>query len=52
MGNVNNAIEEYKEVAERYGFMKTQHDDLIEGEILESIDELDRECANSLQGIC
>lgn len=44
MGNVNvNAIEEYKEVAERYGFMKTQHDDLIEAEkSLESIiDELD-----------
>jgi chromosome segregation protein len=44
MGNVNvNAIEEYKEVAERYGFMKTQHDDLIEAEkSLESIiEELD-----------
>ena len=30
MGNVNvNAIEEYKEVSERYNFLKTQHDDLV-----------------------
>jgi len=29
LGSVNvNAIEEYKEVSERYGFLKTQHDDL------------------------
>jgi len=33
MGNVNvNAIEEYKEVSERYEFLKKQHDDLIEAE--------------------
>ena len=31
LGDVNvNAIEEYKEVSERYTFMKTQHDDLVE----------------------
>ncbi len=45
MGNVNvNAIEEYKEVSERYGFLKGQHDDLIEAEatlmgIIEELDE-------------
>ena len=33
MGNVNvNAIEEYREVSERYEFLKTQHDDLIAAE--------------------
>ena len=33
MGEINvNAIEEYKEVYERYTFLKTQHDDLIESE--------------------
>ena len=33
MGNVNvNAIEEYKEVSERYEFLKKQHDDLIAAE--------------------
>ena len=33
MGNVNvNAIEDYKEVSERYEFLKEQHDDLIEAE--------------------
>lgn len=44
LGNVNvNAIEDYKEVSERYEFMKTQHDDLItaEGTLLKIIDELD-----------
>lgn len=44
LGNVNvNAIEEYKSVAERYHFMKTQHDDLIEAEgtLLQIIEELD-----------
>ena len=31
LGNVNvNAIEDYKEISERYTFLKTQHDDLIE----------------------
>lgn len=30
LGTVNvNAIEEYKEVSERYEFLKTQHDDLV-----------------------
>ncbi len=33
LGNVNvNAIEEYKEVSERYEFLSTQHDDLIKAE--------------------
>ena len=44
MGNVNvNAIEEYKEVAERYSFLKTQHDDIVEAseKLTEIIDELD-----------
>ncbi len=44
MGNVNvNAIEEYKEVAERYTFLKGQHDDLIEAEqtLMEIIADLD-----------
>ncbi len=44
MGNVNvNAIEEYKEVSERYTFLKGQHDDLIEAEktLMEIIADLD-----------
>ncbi len=44
LGDVNvNAIEEYKEVSERYGFLKTQHDDLVQAEqtLLQLIDELD-----------
>lgn len=44
LGNVNvNAIEDYKEVSERYTFMKTQHDDLVAAEatLLKIIDELD-----------
>ena len=33
LGNVNvNAIEEYKSLMERYIFLKTQHDDLVEAE--------------------
>ena len=33
LGNVNvNAIEEYKQVSERYEFLKNQHDDLVEAE--------------------
>ena len=33
LGDVNvNAIEDYKEISERYQFLKTQHDDLIEAE--------------------
>ena len=42
LGSVNvNAIEDYKEVSERYEFMKTQHDDLIMAEetLLKIIDE-------------
>ncbi len=45
LGDVNvNAIEEYKEVSERYEFLKAQHDDLIEAEqtligIIEELDE-------------
>jgi chromosome segregation protein len=44
MGNVNvNAIEEYKEISERYEFLKGQHDDLIEAEqtLMGIIDDLD-----------
>lgn len=44
LGNVNvNAIEDYKEVAERYEFMKTQYDDLILAEeaLAKIIEELD-----------
>ena len=44
LGNVNvNAIEDYKEISERYEFMKTQHDDLVEAEktLLQIIEELD-----------
>jgi chromosome segregation protein len=44
LGDVNvNAIEEYKEVNERYQFLKTQHDDLIEAEssLVKIIEELD-----------
>ena len=33
LGDVNvNAIEDYKNLMERYSFLKTQHDDLIEAE--------------------
>ena len=44
LGDVNvNAIEEYKEVSERYEFLKTQHDDLVEAEqtLIGIIEELD-----------
>lgn len=44
LGNVNvNAIEDYKEISERYEFMKNQHDDLVKAEetLLKIIDELD-----------
>ena len=44
LGDVNvNAIEEYKEVSQRYEFLKTQHDDLIEAEqtLINIIEELD-----------
>ncbi len=45
LGSVNvNAIEEYKEVSERYEFLKGQHDDLVEAEqtLLGIIDELNQ----------
>ena len=44
LGPVNvGAIEEYKEVAERYEFLKAQHEDLTkaEGELVSMIDELE-----------
>ena len=44
LGDVNvNAIEEYKDVNERYTFLSTQHDDLIKAEqsLMTVIDELD-----------
>jgi chromosome segregation protein len=44
LGNVNvNAIEDYKEISERYEFMKTQHEDLLKAEetLLKIIEELD-----------
>ncbi len=44
LGNVNvNAIEDYKEVSERYEFMNTQHEDLARAEatLLQIIEELD-----------
>lgn len=44
LGNINvNSIEDYKEVSERYGFMKTQYDDLIQAqaELEKIIEELD-----------
>ena len=44
LGDVNvNAIEDYKNLSERYGFLKTQHDDLVEAEktLMEIITDLD-----------
>lgn len=44
LGSVNvNAIEDFKNLADRYEFMKTQHDDLIEAEatLKQIIEELD-----------
>ena len=44
LGSVNvNAIEDYKEVSERYEFLKTQHQDLIQAEeaLVKIIEELD-----------
>ncbi|MCR5691677.1 MAG: chromosome segregation protein SMC, partial [Eubacterium sp.] len=46
LGDVNvNAIEEYKNVSERYELLKNQHDDLIESEeaLKKIIEELDEE---------
>ena len=44
LGDVNvNAIEDFKELDERYTFLKTQHDDLIEAEqtLMKIIEDLD-----------
>ncbi len=44
LGDVNvNAIEDYRNLSERYVFLKTQHDDLVEAEktLLDIIEELD-----------
>jgi chromosome segregation protein len=44
LGDVNvNAIEDYKNLSERYVFLKTQHDDLVEAEktLMEIIADLD-----------
>ncbi len=44
LGDVNvNAIEDYKNISERYQFLKTQHDDLVEAEktLVHIIEELD-----------
>ena len=44
LGDVNvNAIEEYKSVSERYEFLKTQHDDMIEADesLMKVVAELD-----------
>ena len=44
LGNVNvHAIEEYQEISERYTFLKTQHDDMVQAEeaLLRVIEELD-----------
>lgn len=44
LGDVNvNAIEDYKEVSERYGFLKGQHDDIVKAEtnLMQIIEELD-----------
>ena len=45
LGNVNvNAIEEFKEIGERYSFMKTQYEDLqkAEASLVEIVEDLDR----------
>lgn len=44
LGNVNvNAIEDYREISERYEFMRSQHEDLVTAktELVKIIDELD-----------
>lgn len=49
LGSVNvNAIEDYKNVSERYEFLKNQHDDLVEAEatLVKIIDELDTAMRN------
>ena len=44
LGNINvNAIEDYREVSERYEFMRAQHEDLVnaQAELVKIIEELD-----------
>lgn len=51
LGPVNvNAIEDFKNLSERYDFLKGQHDDLVEAEatLVKIIDELDEASADSL----
>ena len=59
LGSVNvNAIEDYKNVSERYEFLKGQHDDLIEAEatLMNIIEELDaamrKQFKESFEQIC
>ena len=52
LGTVNvNAIEDYKNVLERYEFLKGQHDDLVEAEktLIQIIEELDTAMRNQFQ---
>lgn len=53
LGDVNvNAIEDYKEISERHGFLKTQHDDLVEAEktLVGIIEELDTGMQQAVPG--
>lgn len=52
LGDVNvNAIEDYKNLMERYTFLKAQHDDLVEAEktLIGIIDELDAAMRNQFK---
>jgi chromosome segregation protein len=52
LGDVNvNAIEDYKNLVERYDLLKTQHDDLVESEkaLIDIIEELDVEMRNQFE---
>ena len=52
LGDVNvNAIEDYKNLVERYDLLKTQHDDLVESEkvLLGIIEDLDTEMRNQFE---
>jgi len=52
LGDVNvNAIEDYKNLMERYDFLKTQHDDLVKAEqtLAGIIDELDTAMRNQFE---
>ena len=52
LGNVNvNAIEDYKNLFDRYDFLKKQHDDLVEAEatLVQIIDELDNAMRRQFQ---